>query len=597
MSTNTTITANTIIKATIITMDPAKPRAEAVAFNSITGQIAAVGSFEEASAAITVAKPIVHDLGTLVLMPGFIDPHSHPMNGGVVTQLPAYWISPYIQNEKGEYPFSTFDKVKAFWKELDKEPTGKAVVCNGLDRMLQGAPELTNKDLDGCFPSGRKVVILDNSGHEAYFSSSVITGNPTVFPGGKPVKDPTGASYGRVTQKDVDADPTLTLGASNGRASETGAILNAVQYVLDEAIPDKLGSTALWYKLMAENGITMTSEHTYETAMLGLYKALASTESSPLRLGLYHMSIKDDCGEKVATGNEARLWKLGIKLWADGSPWVGSIASSFPYLDSDTVNNAGIKPGVPQNALNYTREELDKTLDTYAPLGWQFSFHCNGDNALDMVLDAYEHALEKHGKLNTDHRWRVEHCGGCRGDQFARATKLGVMISLPPFQFIYWGDKLDGEIFDPQIGSQWVRAGDAVRAGARVSFHNDGCVSPPNPLLNIQAMVTRRTPSRTLHGPEQAVTLHDALMAHTVNAAYHMRCDDKLGSITVGKLADFVELNMDPYVADIERFTEQVKVNGTWSNGRRVDLVAFMANLPKLTATPQTTMAAFKRCC
>ncbi|MDC0748012.1 amidohydrolase family protein [Polyangium mundeleinium] len=220
----------------------------------------------------------------------------------------------------------------------------------------------------------------------------------------------------------------------------------------------------------------------------------------------------------------------------------------------------------------------------------------------DGYIKHYEiiRALVKHRLLGTDHRWRVEHCGGCRGDQFARAASLGVMISLPPFQFIYWGDVLDGTMFPSEIGRQWVQAGGAMKTGAPVSFHNDGCVSPPIPLLNVQSMVTRRTPSGTLHGPEQAVILHDALLAHTMHAAHHLKRDNDLGSITVGKLADFVELSADPYAVPIDRLVDEVKVNGTWSNGKRVDLAAFMdqiAKYPPIGAKQQARVAALKRCC
>jgi predicted amidohydrolase YtcJ len=77
-------------------------------------------------------------------------------------------------------------------------------------------------------------------------------------------------------------------------------------------------------------------------------------------------------------------------------------------------------------------------------------------------------------------------------------------VWLLPAQFIYSGDLLDGTMFAPEIGSQWVRAGDAFRSGASVSCHNDGCVSPRSPLLNVQAMATRRTASGRLHAPNQA---------------------------------------------------------------------------------------------
>ena len=80
---------------------------------------------------------------------------------------------------------------------------------------------------------------------------------------------------------------------------------------------------------------------------------------------------------------------------------------------------------------------------------------------------------------------------------------LGVFASLGPFQFIYWGDLLDGELFPTEIGAQWMRFGDAVDAGVCVSFHNDGSVSPPTPLLNIQTAITRTTPSGAVHGPDR----------------------------------------------------------------------------------------------
>jgi predicted amidohydrolase YtcJ len=314
---------------------------------------------------------------------------------------------------------------------------------------------------------------------------------------------------------------------------------------------------------------------------------------SLVRVALYHMSIEADCGDKIAISAPADLlWKQGIKLWADGSPWVGTIASSFPYLDSPVVKDAQIPLGPGGEAMmNYTRAELDEILAKYAPLGWQFAFHVNGDVGLDVVLDAYEHALATNGLLGTDHRWRVEHVGGCRGDQFDRAASLGVSISLLPAQFIYWGDLLDGQMFPTEIGSQWMRGGDAFRSGALVTFHNDGSVSPPIPLLNIQCMVTRRTPSGTLHGPEQQVSLDDAFRAHTINAARQLFREKDLGSIEVGKRADLVQLSADPYTVDSDKLTEQVKVNGTWLNGAKSDPDAFLAQITSIDPTEHQGLA------
>ncbi len=557
--------AEVIVKASsIITMDQAVPRAEALAIDTSSGLITAVGTLADVQAGASGAK--VMDLGTTVLMPGFVDAHSHPALSGMITQSPAYWIAPYMGYPK-------YADVQNLWKEVDaKLPAGQPALFTGLDRLLHGAPELTNTDIDAFFPS-RPVVVIDNSGHEAYFNSAVITANG--WTDGKPPADPVGARFGRNDD-----------GTSNGRAYETAAVLGAIGKTLGEVVPHPLLSLAKFLQMMSSNGITMTTEHTYQDNMFKAYAAVASVEGAPIRIALYHMSIEDTCGEKLQSPNPDMLWKQGIKLWADGSPWVGTIASSFPYLDSPVVKQADIPLGPGGEAMmNYSRAELDEVLAKYAPEGWQFAFHVNGDVGLDIVLDAYEHALVENNMMGTDHRWRVEHVGGCRGDQFDRAASLGVTISMLPAQFIYWGDLLDGQMFPTEIGSIWMRAGDAFRSGGLVTFHNDGMVSPPIPLLNIQAMVTRRTPSGTLHGPQQQVSLDDAFKAHTINAARQLGRDKDLGSLAVGKRADLVELSADPFTVDSDKLTDQVKVLGTWVNGVKVDTGAVIARVEAIDPT------------
>lgn len=554
--------------ASIVTMNPAQPRAEAVAFDSATGAITAVGSLAQCQQAAPEAK--VQDLGSTVLLPGFVEPHSHPLVSGAATQTPAHWIAPYVGYPK-------FSDVEALFRKLDAEtPAGEPLLFNGLDRLLQGVAELTNKQLDAYFPS-RPVVVLDNSGHEAYCNSATI--ELLGWPDGKPPADPVGARYGRNED-----------GTSNGRAYETAAVFAVVLPVMHQVVEHPLLSAARWYELMARNGITSTSDMTYDTTQLAGYQALASVPDCPLRMSLYHVSTADDCGGQVAPSELVR--KQGIKLWADGSPWVGTIANSYPYLDSAVVRDAGIPLGPGgESVMNYSRAELDELLAKYAPMGWQMAFHVNGDVGLDIVLDAYEHALVENNLLGTDHRWRVEHCGGCRGDQFERAAALGVAVSLGPFQFIYWGDLLDGQMYPTQIGSQWMRWGDAVRAGAKVSFHNDGSVSPPIPLLNIQAAITRATNSGAIRGPEQIISLDDALKCVTINAAYTLHRDDEVGSIEVGKKADFVELSKDPYLADPLKLATEVSVQGTWRGGRRIDLNAFLNEVEAMDPTPHQDVA------
>lgn len=550
------MTSPLILKAnSIITMNPEQPRATAVAFDD-EGRITAVGSQQECEEIQPDAK--VQDLGDTVLMPGFIDAHSHPVISGTVTQLPANWIAPYVG-----YP--TWDDVRARMVELDGQTEqGKPLLFSGLDRMLHGAPDLTSTDIDAIV-SDRPVLIVDNSGHKIYFNTALV--DMLGWKDRKPPPDPVGGSYGRNDD-----------GTSNGQGEELSAVMSVVAPVLHQILDHPLLPAARFYKMMAEAGITATTDHTYETPTLSAYKALASMPDTPLRLSFYHVSFAPDAGEPLDTELPKELLdKPGIKLWGDGSPWIGNIASSFAYCDSPTVHEAGIPlgPGGEDN-MNYTRIELDAILDEFAPAGYQMAFHVNGDIAMDIVLDAYERALVKHGLAGSDHRWRLEHCGAGRSDQYQRAAQLGVTVSLAPFQFIYWGDLLDGTLFDHEIGSQWQAFKAAFEAGTRPSFHNDGSVSPPTPLLNVQTAVTRMTPSGQVHGVDQIVSLDEALQAITVNAAWQLRRDKEIGSVEVGKFADLVELSKDPYLADPTKLSEQVKVLGTWLAGHKVDADAFV---------------------
>lgn len=573
--------ADTILKAsTIITMDEARPRARALAFDSGTGRITAIGSVGEVQAA-TPGVPVT-DLGDTVLMPGFVEPHSHPLLSGMATQEPAYWVSPNVG-------IATWADVKAIFTKADKErPAGDVLVFNGVDRLLQQAPLPTRTILDQIFPT-RPVVVIDNSGHGIYFNTATVT--LMGWTDGHAPADPVGGSFGR------ESDGVT----SNGTAFESGALMMVAGAVLPKAIPHPLHSGALFYKLMADNGITATSEHTYNSGQFEAYAALASVPGCPLRLHVYHMSIEADAAADVTFPDSELVRKVGIKLWADGSPWLGNVAISFEYLDNPTTRTAEIEMGPRgETQMNYTRAQLDAVLDELVPAGYQMAFHCNGDVGFDVVLDAYARALSKHNLLGSDHRWRVEHLGAARRDQFERAAALGVTCSLSPFQYIYWGDLLDGVMFDSEYGSQWQRVRDAFEAGVRPSYHNDGSVTPPNQLLNVQQTVTRRTMAGNVHGANQAVTLDDALKAITINGAYQLKRDHEIGSLAVGKYADLVELSADIYTVPADQIVDKVTVLGTWVGGGKIDLDSYIAAVKAVDPTEHhdlTNQAAVRKCC
>ncbi|TCJ94992.1 amidohydrolase [Nocardia alba] len=556
---------------TVITMDQDRPRAQAVAVSG--SRIVAVGSVAECVSAVSPDAEVI-DTGARALLPGFVEPHGHPFLGGVLTQPPIEQITPWVAP-------TWADVLAVFAAAIAATDSSTPLVFNGFDALLHEHAAPTAAELDEIF-GDRVAVVLDNSAHGIYFDTALIKRYGWYD---SPPPDPIGGRYGR--------NPDATL---NGQGFEV-PVLSAVMMPLIAQMPSPLVSGAGFFAAMSRVGYTTTSDMAYDPQTKHDYETLAATTSCPLRVNLWEMSTTDTYTEPetFAAGDEM-LRKAGVKLWTDGAVWVGSAATSFPYLDTEATRRAGIDPATAGGAgsLNYTRSQLDEILDRAAPAGWQMSFHSNGDLAVELALDAYEAALRRHGLTGTDHRWRIEHLGGATRAHFDRAATLGVHVSLSPFQYYFWGELLDGDIFDHEHGSRWQPTADALASGACVSLHNDGPVSPPSPLINIQTVASRRTRAGTVHGADQAIPLDAAIRAQTIDAARTLRRDHLIGSIQVGKLADFVELSDDPYEVDPARLGETVQVQGTWVGGRRIDLDAFLAAVPH---GDPTTNPQLGRCC
>lgn len=196
--------------------------------------------------------------------------------------------------------------------------------------------------------------------------------------------------------------------------------------------------------------------------------------------------------------------------------------------------------------------------------------------------------------------------GAARADQLQRMSELGVIPTFGIFQMMQWGDLLDGQLYESKYGARWSPVGDAAAADfehLHQSYHNDGNISPQNPLASAQAAITRRSNLQSpdgecelaagnLHGPEQQVSLDLALRAITINAAYILARDDQIGSIEVGKLADFTQLAADPYAVNPAKLATEAAVIGTWLGGRPTDPSGFAASLRATPASSSAAMAA-----
>ena len=311
-------------------------------------------------------------------------------------------------------------------------------------------------------------------------------------------------------------------------------------------------------------GLTTCSEMAFDPGFRPVVEQMRSDLT--VRLRPYEISNAQMSTDLTPDNGDDMLRQTGIKIWVDGSPWIGNIDLSFPYLDTDATRIIGVTPGS-CGCANYTHEQLAEIVEAYFPRGWQMACHVQGDAGVDTILDVYEDVLRRHPR--SDHRLRLEHVGAIRPEQLQRAHDLGVTCSIFVDQIHYWGDVIVDGLFGPERGDRWMPCGSAVKTGMRISLHNDPPVTPEEPLRNISVAVTRTAPSGRVLGPEERLTVDQAIRAQTIDAAWQLFCDDVVGSLEVGKYADMVLLSADPRAVSAEEIAG-LEVRATFLAGRQV---------------------------
>jgi predicted amidohydrolase YtcJ len=528
-------TADLVLFGTVLTVDERQPTAEGIAVSD--GRIVAVGDRAKVE---TFVGPKTRRLDVDgCVMPGLVEAHGHPVMEAMVLSDRMADIRPVT--------LPTADAVvDAIKGEVAKRGTEGAFL-NGWDPLLQtGLPQPTLAWLDGVAPD-TPLVIIHNSGHKAYFNSAAARRAGLT----RDTPDPKGAKYGRDANGDLD-----------GTAEETAAVFS----LLGGAIQPADYPSMLHAELARLNraGLTTCSEMAFDPLFRPLIEQMRDQLS--VRLRVYEMSTAQMATDVSPDNGDDLFRQVGIKIWVDGSPWVGNIDLTFPYLDTEATRTIGVQPGSCGHA-NYTREQLTEIVDAYFPKGWPMACHVHGDKGVDTILDVYEDALRRWPR--DDHRLRLEHVGAITPAQLQRAHDLGVTCSLFVDQIHYWGDIIVDGLFGPEHGERWMPCGSAVATGMRISLHNDPPVTPEEPLRNISVAATRTAPSGRVLAPEERLSVEQAIRAQTIDAAWQLFADDIVGSLEVGKYADMVVLSADPRslppqdIADLE-------VQATFLAGRQV---------------------------
>ncbi len=486
----------------------------------------------------------VVDLAGSALLPGLIEPHTHP---DLCAQMYSWVdVSGFTHSDVSGVERALADAVRA-------ASHGEWIYAFGLDLMLTANIGVWSRDrLDAIAPDNPLVVMIQSM-HTVYVNSAALRGagidesTPQPGGGGEFVKDEDGRLTGKMDE------------------------LAAIAPFMLEGIPDADGARdLLWtqYGKYAAVGITTLGIAGAFSGrdQFGLFASFGARDDVPLRAVAYlqhHHALEAD-GPSVANDG-FRI--AGAKLWYDGSPYTGTMLLDDPYLETELCCcTLGIDAGT-RGRANYEPEQLRDILSELHGQGWQVLTHAQGDRACRETLDLYTEVLPTDAE---DHRWRLEHCALITDADLQRAAHLGVSPSFHVDHVRYYGPELRDQIIGRDRAEGLMPVKSSLDHGHRPSLHADSPMYPPGPLRLAGTAASRRTRHGDQIAPEQAVSVEAAIRAVTIDAAWQLQMEREVGSIEVGKRADFVVLDANPLDRAPEDL-EHIDVQATYLAGRRVD--------------------------
>ncbi len=524
-------TADTLFfNGDILTVDDKNPQVEAVAVKN--GTIIFAGDRQQAFS-LKDEKTELVDLKGMTLLPGFIDPHTHVFLRAVID----------ASTDVSPFKYKTIDEVLSVLKEaLKKGP----VLAFGYDPSLMTKPgELDFKTLD-TLSKDIPIVVVNKSGHIAY-------GNQKAFELAhiaEDIKNPAGGSYGRDEN-----------GELNGTAYEVPAVSRLVSAVNKinpnefEALGKKtMQDYAKWgYTTVTDLGLGLPLPTPEDH--IKLMRSLSSDIDAPLRMQGYVIYDLLNKVPGLQNQNTDRFKVLGVKIWADGSIQGYTAALKEPYSDKDT-----------KGVLNFKQNTLTQMISNVRKNNIQVAVHANGDQAIEDTLSAMEAAQKAYP--SDDPRFRLEHATLVEPGQWQRVKKLNATPSFTEHHVYYWGEVFKDKILG-DVRAEWIDAAKTAKdLGLKYSF-NDDDLAGANPLLFIQVAATREMRDGQILNPEQRITVDDAIKGLTIYPAWQSFREKEIGSIEVGKLADFVILEKNPKRVPANTIKD-IKIVETWLGGKKV---------------------------
>lgn len=519
----------------IITMDPVQPYATAVAVKD--GRIYSVGALDEMKKWMKAGTYTVNnDYANDVITPGMIEAHSHltMLSVFLAHTYVGYWDFPGFNGKILPAAKSKADVLKRL-KEDEKKLTNPNDILFGwgFDPIYFNNDVLTATDLDAISKT-RPIFVLNASEHIAYVNSVLLAkagyNAQTTIPG--VVKGKDGKPNG-VLEEVSAAGPVIMLFFNQ---LVTPATFKENLYGLADTA-HRLGLTTFSDLLFGGPG---------EGDMVDVMKQAAQDPKFPERMVIVYNGMllslldKKTPGQGIAHLND--LIKLnsnnlnfgGIKFVSDGSLQGFTARLEWP----------GYFNGAPNGLFNTTTEELKQVALPYWKAGYRIHIHVNGNQATQSALDALQYwqtqAPRKPALVI------LEHDQMSSPEQFKRAHILGAYVNLFANHIYYWGDQHYSILLGPDRANRINDAAEAKRQGVLFSLHTDSPVTPLGPLHSMWAAMNRVTASGRVLGPNERISAQDALRAVTLSAAYLHNLQNEIGSIEIGKRADFTVLARDP---------------------------------------------------
>lgn len=525
----------------IITLDLQTPQAEAFALRG--DKIIAIGTNQEIKTLATEDSKL-HDLEGKVVIPGFNDSHMHLINLGQgmdgvnLTAVP-----------------SVAELIRLGQEFVKKDPSRSWILGRGFNEEEFDQKRLpTKEDLDQ-ISRDKPVFFTRICGHICIANSKAleIAGFTTGMP------DPAGGSY--------DKDPAT--GEPTGVLRETAIDLVRAQ-IPSPSVEDLKRVILVASKLAASKGITTAQSNDLKGTRtlinrLEAYQQLAQADELPIRVELQSAMATP---EELKTYLEVRQRhpKLGsmvalgpLKIFTDGSLGGRTAALTYAYADDPSTSGIAI----------HSQTELDELFLIAAQDNLQIAAHAIGDRAMDMVMDSYENA--KKAVPNWTARPRMIHAQITRADQLKRLLELDFVCDIQPI-FV----RTDSVFAEARVGKDNIKDSYAWKTmqemGIPTAGGSDSPVESCNPLWGMHTAITRQDHFGNPAGgwlPAEKLSGLEALTLFTQGSAYANHEEDLKGSLSPGKLADFVVLPEDPTRIDPERLLT-MEVLATYVGGRKV---------------------------